>query len=272
MKMDEHARAWAHEYVAGLLGSTALPPEQRTSLHWEILNHVHEAAEARAVGRGGAVVTLADVQAAATGLGGHEGLVDAFHLETRVAATPRADFGRRVGAFLVDLAILFPVAFLYGYIMDTTFSMVFPYGHRYDRSYYAFLDMVYTTLVFFGFVLALAYLAVMEFRFGATPGKMAFKLRTVGADGSAITLRAAVIRNVAKVFPPFLVLDVLLYLVVFRLDNQRASDRIANTIVIDGTKAVWQSHPLPLPTPVARVYGSEARPPRSEATEPSDER
>ncbi|MBI2077490.1 MAG: RDD family protein, partial [Euryarchaeota archaeon] len=233
--MDEHARAWGHEFVAGVLNTTALPPEQRNSLHWEILSHLHEKAERRVEARGGTAITLADLQAVVQEMGGPDG-VGAVFLQTRVVATPRAGFGKRLGAFLID-AVLIAVGL--GFLSLFMFEFFFL-----DAIW--FFDAVFPV---FYFGAAWGYLVVCEMRFGATVGKMAFKLRTVMVDGRPLTPGAAMVRNVAKVIPPLLLIDVLLYLVAFSRDDQRASDRLANTIVIDTTKTAWTPPPAPPPPP-----------------------
>lgn len=237
MKMDEHARAWSHEFVNGILGQSALPPEQRSSLHWEILSHLHEAAERRVEARGGQSITLADLQATVQELGGPTKIGAAF-LENRVVAMPRAGFWRRAGAYLVDAALAGAAAGIYFTVLD----FMFPFGRFIldDLSGLAFLALCYS------------YLVLMEVRYGQTVGKMVFKLRTVRTDGRPVNYREAMIRNVAKVFPPLLAVDTLLYLVAFYKDDQRASDRLAETIVVDGSRPVWSTPPATVPAPRAR--------------------
>lgn len=250
MKMDEHARAWAHEFVAGLLQGHSLPPEQRNSLHWEILSHLHGAAERRVESRAGSYITLADLQAVVQEMGGSQGIIAAF-LQTRVFASPRAGFGKRFGAFLIDAVLaMFVIGFFFGaldwFVMDW-------FAPRWWD--------VWDFSPFFQFALFYVYLVVMEIRFGATIGKMAFKLKTVMADGRPLTSQAALIRNVAKAFPPLLIVDTLLYLVAFKADDQRASDRLAETIVIHTGRLAWI--PVSTPPPVS------ATPPSASSSYPT---
>lgn len=245
MKMDEHGRAWAHEFVAGILQGHSLPPEQRNSLHWEILSHLHGAAERRVESRGGSYITLSDLQAVVQEMGGGQGISAAF-LQTRVFASPRAGFGKRFGAFLVDAVLaIFVIGFFFGavdWLMMDWFS-----PRWWD---------VWDISPFFQFGLFYVYLVVMEIRFGATIGKMAFKLKTVMADGRPLTSQAALIRNIAKAFPPLLLVDTLLYLIAFKADDQRASDRLAETIVIHTGRLAWI--PVSTPPPVSAAPPSAA--------------
>lgn len=254
MKMDEHARAWGHEFVNNILGHSALPTEQRNSLHWEILSHLHEAAERRVEARGGQTITLTDLQATVQELGGESKIAAAF-LENRVAAAPRAGFWKRAGAYVVDVAL---AGVAYG-ILISFYEVFFAFTRGYF--WYAFEDLL--GLLFL--VAAYLYLVLSEVRYGQTIGKHVFRLRTVRIDGRPIEYREALIRNVAKVIPPLLLVDVVLYLLAFRHEDQRASDRLADTIVIDTAKPVWAPPPIPaapaqVEPPAAFVPVSEMEP------------
>jgi uncharacterized RDD family membrane protein YckC len=236
MKMDEHARAWTHEFVAGILNRSGLAPDQRSSLHWEILSHVHEAAERRAVATGGTTITLAHVQAVVHELGGADGIAKTF-LDQRVAGMARAGFGKRAAAYIIDVLLL---VLAFG-ALSALFVPFFWFG---------FFPWNATPLPYAA--AAYAYFVVMEYRAGATLGKMAFKLRAVDQGGAPLTIQAALVRNIAKVFPPLLLIDVIVYLVAFRADDQRGSDRIAETIVVDTTRPAATSPPVP-PAPYPPV-------------------
>lgn len=241
MKMDEHARAWSHEFVSGVLGNAGLAPEQRSSLHWEILSHLHEKAERRVEERGGDYITLADVQAVVTEMGGAPGVAAVF-LQTRISASPRAGFAKRFLAFIIDAVL---IALAVGVFYATLgWIFIFPFGGWSPFPGFIWLGLAY------------AYFVLLEVRYGQTIGKMAFNLRTVMVDGKPVTTEGALIRNIAKVIPFLLLVDVILYLIAFKQEDQRASDRIANTIVIDTTKGNWsapapQTVPAPQPPPPA---------------------
>jgi uncharacterized RDD family membrane protein YckC len=263
MKMDEHARAWSHEFVSSVLGNAGLAPEQRSSLHWEILSHLHEKAERRVEGRSGAYITLPDIQAVVTEMGGREGVAAVF-LQTRISSSPRAGFAKRFFAYVIDVIILFVALGVFWATVGWLF--IFPFGLGWGFS-------PFPGLIWFG--LALAYFVLLEVRYGQTIGKMALNLRTVMMDGKPVTTEAAIIRNIAKVVPFLLLIDVILYLVSFKQDDQRASDRIAKTIVIDTTKGNWSAPapppvPAPQPPPPQPTTTSEASsPPQFRPDEPS---
>jgi uncharacterized RDD family membrane protein YckC len=89
-------------------------------------------------------------------------------------------------------------------------------------------------------VLWVAYMTLMEGKYGASLGKRATRLRVVTEDGLPIDLEAALIRNVLRF------LDAFPYVVPYLLGafvanrspmKQRFGDRVAETIVISYTPA-----------------------------------
>lgn len=82
-------------------------------------------------------------------------------------------------------------------------------------------------------LLAIAYFAVPEALFGATPGKFLAGLRVVRADGRPLDLRSVLVRNVLRPIDSM----PLLYLiggvsVLLTADSQRLGDRAAGTTVV----------------------------------------
>ena len=122
----------------------------------------------------------------------------------------RVLFGRRLGAFAVDVLLL-GIA----------------------------LTFVHEVLVFLQVVIAgasaltvLGYFTWFEAHEGRTVGKRALELRVMRVDGRPMTYRESLIRNLVKLTPPLLLLDTLLMLIAFGDDRQRGSDKIAETVVV----------------------------------------
>lgn len=82
--------------------------------------------------------------------------------------------------------------------------------------------------------LALAWsifgVAVLEANNGTTPGKALTGIRTVSDDGTAVSLRQAIVRRIPFTFGPFLWLDVVA--VLFTQGRRRVFDLAANTAVV----------------------------------------
>lgn len=82
--------------------------------------------------------------------------------------------------------------------------------------------------------LYVAYCIVMEYYFGATVGKMIFRLRVVGDEARKLTLREAALRNLVKIveltWP--IGLPLLLVLPILNRNRQRLGDMLARTAVV----------------------------------------
>jgi len=79
-----------------------------------------------------------------------------------------------------------------------------------------------------------AYCIIMERRFGATVGKMIFKMRVVGDEGIEPGLREVLLRNLVRTFElswPLVAIPILL--MVFTRNRQRLGDMMGRTTVID---------------------------------------
>lgn len=74
-------------------------------------------------------------------------------------------------------------------------------------------------------------LAIAEWRFGRTPGKAIFGLRTISEDGIALSFGQAILRRLPLVFSgPLQLIDWMF--VFFNPKRQRAFDTVARTIVV----------------------------------------
>ncbi|CAN5276545.1 hypothetical protein BH10PAT2_BH10PAT2_2580 [soil metagenome] len=83
------------------------------------------------------------------------------------------------------------------------------------------------------FAFTLAYFVGMEGSKGQTLGKMALKMKVVKEDGSAISYKEALIRQVLKVID-FLFIGILGAVVISKSPiKQRVGDKVAHTVVID---------------------------------------
>ncbi len=145
--------------------------------------------------------------------------------------------GRRIGAALIDFALCV-VAFLGATAaFGTTTTTV--------RG-----DMVYrqASLTGWPFVifsaLVLAYFVLMEWRYGATIGKLLLRVQVVDAEGGRISVSKSLGRNVLRIVDAFpFIFPYLLGLVVVASSRtkQRVGDRAAGTFVVGRQQTVEQS-------------------------------
>ncbi len=81
--------------------------------------------------------------------------------------------------------------------------------------------------------LAIGYHTILEARYGKTAGKYLVSITVVGSDGELPSLRAAFLRNVARLvdwLPMFYGVGILA--IVLSDDDERLGDRLANTAVV----------------------------------------
>lgn len=83
---------------------------------------------------------------------------------------------------------------------------------------------------FFSGLVALVYFPIMELN-GATFGKGIMNLKVKTKDGTKMTIDKVFIRNISKLYPILLLLDLVAGLVTSTDLHQKYSDKIANTTV-----------------------------------------
>lgn len=94
-------------------------------------------------------------------------------------------------------------------------------------------DAVYTGVFVLVFVPGLyLYFALFEANGGQTPGKKALGIKVVKADGSAVTLREALVRNLVRVVDAFFNYLVGFVVILASSENRRLGDHVASTLVI----------------------------------------
>ncbi|MWG34735.1 RDD family protein [Halomarina oriensis] len=80
--------------------------------------------------------------------------------------------------------------------------------------------------------LGLSYHTLAEWRFGRTVGKHLVAIRVRNADGSPLTLRSSLVRNVVRLVD-FLPVSYVVGIVAFAVsDRRRLGDRLADTVVV----------------------------------------
>ena len=81
------------------------------------------------------------------------------------------------------------------------------------------------------------YYLILEWKLGATLGKLAFGLRVVKINGEPLDLKSSFVRNILRIIDilPFFYLIGVMSMLISR-SNQRLGDVLANTIVIEKKK------------------------------------
>jgi uncharacterized RDD family membrane protein YckC len=130
--------------------------------------------------------------------------------------TQRDVVGKRVAAFLIDIvavvAVIFVVSAVVGIVSDLLGFLV---------------SLVLS-------VAALVYFVYMEGTYGQTIGKRLMGIVVVREDGSPLDMRAAAIRNVARIVDAFPTLYIVGFAAMYLVgeDRQRVGDLVADTMVV----------------------------------------
>ena len=94
------------------------------------------------------------------------------------------------------------------------------------------------------------YSAFLDTSWGATVGKRVLGLQVRMVNGSKVTFNAAFIRNISKIFWPFLLLDWIVGIATPGPDRrQKYTDRMAGTTVVSVKQPFASVMPPPPPPP-----------------------
>jgi uncharacterized RDD family membrane protein YckC len=115
-----------------------------------------------------------------------EVILDQPVIQQQKSNTKYGSFWERVGAITLDWIILVPVSFGISYVNTTSWK--------------SSLILILISIVGTG------YKPFMEFRYGATLGKMAVKLRVTNTEFEEASLAAILLRNIFHIVPAFITL------------------------------------------------------------------
>lgn len=243
MQMTTEARAWLDDMVRRVLARHPVRDPERAGVTYELMSHVHGAAERKAAEAGRDVIDVDHVRTAVLDMGGEDELARAF-VQPVAAPVERVLFWRRAGAFAIDVGvILIALAVVHRLVEallmpfyptwvstphDDSLWGLFPWGFH-DS---ALPGPVQALIAVASAALVMTYFTWTEGTEGRSLGKRALGLRVVRVDGAPMTPREGFLRNLAKLQPFILILDTLIMLLAFRQEKQRVSDRVADTIVV----------------------------------------
>lgn len=146
--------------------------------------------------------------------------------QTGTQAPASGVMGPRIGAALIDIAILAVVFFVFGALFGDSSTSSGDDGSGFSVNLTGFPALIY-------FVLVLAYYFVLEGSRGQTVGKMALALRVVRADGSPLTsghIAARTILRIVDGLPAFYILGLIV--AAASKNDQRIGDMAAGTLVV----------------------------------------
>jgi uncharacterized RDD family membrane protein YckC len=153
-------------------------------------------------------------------------------------ATRSKGFHMRAGAYIIDVCIQFAINAIMGLVAVIVFSPLLAAGSNqfYNPFLLRFLGFSCLSQVLFVFL----YFPIFEWLFGASPGKLILGMRVVQEDGRPCTLKAAVIRGLARLVDQLLSANVAFFQMAKTPLRQRYGDKAANTLVVDHKDALIQ--------------------------------
>lgn len=135
------------------------------------------------------------------------------------APLPYQGIGIRFGAQVVDLLITFLV---FGYGVALLSGQTTSKGFQLT-GVPAIVEIV----------LMFAYFILLEGFFGATLGKMVFKLKVVKENGTKVDMMSAVVRNLMRIVDALPFLYIVGIIAISRSQTkQRVGDKVAHTVVV----------------------------------------
>jgi uncharacterized RDD family membrane protein YckC/DNA-binding HxlR family transcriptional regulator len=149
-----------------------------------------------------------------------KGWAEAADVQGRASLLPVAAFGKRVGAFLIDFALIFAITVTITYFPDI-FSLT---------STDFFGRSSYVLLITIGFLWV--YSTMLEGFNGQSLGKRILRIKVVRTDGRKMSYDHAAVRNFGKLLP-ILPFDLLLGWHSKNRTFLRYFDKFAGTTVID---------------------------------------
>lgn len=237
------------EYATAAATRSGLPEPQRTEGRLELVSHLHDVARSRARAENAAEVTQDHARQAIGSVGSGEQVDQAFFAPRRAGIQP-APWGPRIVAYLIDIALAFLVVGVLSVAADQMLAPIFRSADCYlsiddpvplvgsslwCNNTAAWFQAVTAPLPFLWelvqFVLVVYFFVIFESTVGATPGKMAMRLRVTSSEGKTITKRQAWLRNLTKGFPPVAAGDALLGYLASGEKKERISDRLVHTAV-----------------------------------------
>ncbi len=228
---------------------SGLPEPERTEARHELVSHLYEAARASA---GDSDPTNDHVKQAIHDLGDHDAVHRAFFSQFLYAHT-KSGWGRRIGAFVVDVIVLMVVStFVLGFFVspidscddkDAEVCIILnvpgPVSIKFTNDatetdalnafHFSFANGLHSYLSTAAF---LAYFVVLEASWGRTVGKHVFAVRVLSERGPMPTYIQALGRNLTKIVLPLLLLDWLLGWAASGVKKQRVSDTLTKTLVV----------------------------------------
>lgn len=151
----------------------------------------------------------------------------------------------RIVALIIDSIIMGIIAWvIFAFVLFSIFlggGFLFWFGFGY-----------YLVLTFGLGILEVIYFTILDVVWGGTLGKRIMGLQVQMVSGGKVPFDKSFIRNISKIWAPFLFLDWIIGMVISGHDpRQKYTDRIAGTTVVQSKQPFAAAPPPPPPPPPA---------------------
>ncbi len=227
MEFTDDARRVAEDKIKAITGRIALTEKDRAEVEKELRSSIYARAEARAVEKGSTVVAVEDIEEVCKDERS-PGDIATCYSRSYSSGLKRAGFWSRLAAYIIDIVVI-ALAVITAIV---PFVLIAWLMESFSMKSIALLVILWISLVLVVLGITLFYLIILEGRFGKTIGKYMMGLMVLKTNGERIGYKEALIRNISKYFRTPLIIDVILMLLFFYKDRQRAFDRVADTMVV----------------------------------------
>ena len=237
MEISDEARKILDKKVQGILDRIDVPPNQLSDIRKELISDHTDAAIIKAQERGATIVSGEDMTSACRTSETVDEIAS-LYMASFVNSLHRAGIISRSVAYVIDTIIIdiialivmlpfFPVKLILGLMSYIDVSKI---------SDLSTLMHEYYMIITINLIITFVYFVVCEAHFGRTPGKWLLGLKVLSADGKKASYKEAMLRSIPKLFILAIIADAIIMELVFRKERQRLFDRIADTIVISGSR------------------------------------
>jgi uncharacterized RDD family membrane protein YckC len=229
MEFTQGAKDQIEKNLHDIMEYMTLAGKDRADVEKELRSGFYDRSEAVARERGSSSVTDEDVKKAVSDEGTPQEIASAY-MRSYVGSLKRAGFWWRSLAYIIDGFILGIIIF----VLASPFLLVSMWADTVQQTSWVIGLVILVNLAIGLIILGVifCYTVIFEGRWGRTPGKYIAGLKVIKVDGTPIGYKEALLRNIPKFFGNFIIIDALIMVVFFRMEKQRAFDKVADTIVV----------------------------------------
>ncbi|HMK45384.1 MAG TPA: RDD family protein [Methanocella sp.] len=225
MEFTKDAKQCIEDWLKKVIRQMTMEKTERSEIEKELRSSLYEQSEAIARERGSSMVMPEDVKKVCAAERSPDEIAVCY-ARTYLSSLERASFWRRAAAYSIDLIVTLITLIATLFVLTVFFPWL-----RQTPGPDSLRGVIFTIAIIAYYT---CYFIVQEGWFGRTIGKRVMGIKVLKTNAARIGFREALLRNLTTVigFPIFIVIDVLIMLVFFQEEGQRAFDRVADTIVV----------------------------------------